>query len=238
MKRKVSPPTSAVTVLVLAHEGALTLTQCLSCLTAFQQVIVLDWASKDETTAICARYDVMCISENWASPAEQLKQGLALALGSAVLVLEPDELVSEELSQEIDALLSSERAEPGKYLLPRNNIIFGKPLRYGAWSNERFPRLLVRNIDRSFSDRVVGELTQPLTHLHPDKISMWLQKLESATTFTATYVTNRNNPPRPLINLRKRIMGGHLLDGWRGLFTVLYVALFEWVLLRKLRKFA
>lgn len=134
--------------------------------------------------------------------------------------------MSEELVAEILDITNNSNLCPGRYLVPRLNLVFGKPLRHGPWSRELFPRLLVRGENGEIPEEVRGQLTAPILRLHPDNPWDWFKRIPSGTDFVAQRVYNGKSQLHPLRNVWTRVRSGHLRNGWRGLFTLIYA--FAW----------
>lgn len=224
-----------VTTLVLARNAEATLPLCLPAAVRIGKVIVLNWASADRTVEICGRLGVQCLTNDWKTPDQQLADGMAAVVTRAALVIEGDEFITVPLAKEIES--NAAELPAGRYGIERENIIFGRPLKHGVWSNELVIRLYIRNEYGEFPQLVMGRLSERLEHLHPRTFRGWATKLADASSFNVKYLVRRNSPPRPFVSTWQRFRSGALLDGWRGLFVLVYGFVFESRVLRLLREY-
>lgn len=133
MPTKKVPSAGTLTVLIHTKNAAATLKQALESALFADQIIVVDMHSADETISIAQEYTshIFTVDDvGYVEPARNF--GLSQVKTEWVLILDADEEVSDGLSQKIKELLSREKVADG-YYLPRQNVIFGKPLAHTGW---------------------------------------------------------------------------------------------------------
>lgn len=136
------------TVLVLTRNSARTLEQCLKNLDAFDEVLVHDGNSTDDTLAIARRYGVTIRKQvDTDEPLVRVKDFTAMRLKQRddatndwVFYLDSDEWISDEAIAEIrDVLAAADMKTIIK--IPRQAVIDGKAYAYGYLSSEIVPRI-------------------------------------------------------------------------------------------------
>lgn len=173
-----------LSVILITHNEAENIVDCLASVAFADEWIVLDSGSTDDTVALAraagARVEV---SADWPGFGPQKNRALELATGDWVFSIDADERVTPELAREIQAVVAGEGALTG-YTVPRLSSFCGRFIRHSGWWPDRVLRLFRRGSAR-FSDAIVhekvvpqespGKLQAPLLHYtYPD--------LESALT--------------------------------------------------------
>lgn len=125
----------ACSVQILTLNSADTLARCLESVQRFDDIIVLDGNSTDDTRAIARRYGARVESQSDArEPSARItdfsavrNRGLRLARHPWVLVLDSDEYLSVEAAEEIaDIVREGEPREYSIYRLPRIFMVNGE----------------------------------------------------------------------------------------------------------------
>ena len=123
------------------------------------EIVVVDSGSDDRTVEICRGFTPRVIETHWRGYGKQKQFAVAAARHDWVLSLDADEIVSSELREEIERVLSSERPAVA-YRIPRKYRVFGKYLRHGDCG--RAPIRLFRRDRARYSNDEVHE--KVLTH--------------------------------------------------------------------------
>ena len=149
-----STPLSAV---IITHNAARQLADCLNSLSFVSEIIILDSGSDDETKNIADAYQARFVHQDWLGYGPQKQKAVELANYDWVLCLDADERVSEELA----ALIQTELNNPHHqaYQFPRCNRFMGRWLKHG----EGYPDISLRLFDRnvaSWSDDEVHEVVR------------------------------------------------------------------------------
>ena len=147
-----------VSVLVLTRNEELNLEACLSCLTSFDEVIVLDSMSTDHTVEIAKKFGATVIQrvfdnfsahKNWAISNIPIRN-------EWILMIDADERVENDLLEEIDRVVATNDIFIDGYYIARKNIFDGVWIRYGGWYPD-FQMRLFRRGRAHYESRIVHE---------------------------------------------------------------------------------
>ncbi|MBA2368569.1 MAG: glycosyltransferase family 2 protein [Candidatus Protochlamydia sp.] len=182
-----------ISVTVLTKNSQTYLKEVLSSLHTFDEVLVCDTGSSDQTIVIAEQFSNVRIHHmkfNGFGPTHNLAS--SLAKNDWVLSIDSDEIVTEELAKEIKEL----KLERGcVYSFPRRNEYRGKWIKGCGWHPDRQIRLYHR-LDTHFTNVQVHEsiiqdqlqhisLKAPLRHYSYDTIDDFLRKMQSYSTLFA-----------------------------------------------------
>ncbi len=180
-----------VSVVISAYNEEAKIEDCiLSVKRIANEIIVVNNSSKDKTEEIARKHGAkVYLREN--NPMLNINKnfGFSKATSDWILNLDADERGTEELVEEIIALKEVEDVDG--YLIPRQNIIFGKWIRNSIWWPDYQLRLFRAKKGR-FEEKHVHEylkvegnidkLSHPIKHLNYETISQYLYKLEHIYT--------------------------------------------------------
>jgi len=179
-----------ITVVILAKNEATGIERCLQALTWCDDVIVVDDHSSDATVELSTKHGARVVTHRFESFARQRNWALehAGARHDWVLMLDADEVVTENLRQEIERLLPMTGTEVVGFKMCRKTMFLGKWLRF----SDGFPVWIVRLVRRGrfqFQDSGHGEvpvphvngqlatLTVPFLHYSFDKgLGHWIER--------------------------------------------------------------
>lgn len=159
----------SLSVLVVVHNEENQLAECLSCLAAADELVIVLDSCTDDSKVIAARYTDCLIEGSWAIEGMRRNLGLESCNGEWILEVDADERVSAELFREIRGVI--DKAEPGYFLVPFDNYIGNKLVKYGwggSWGVMAAPRLSSRGAKRWGRQRI-----HPSLNLVGEK--RWLQ---------------------------------------------------------------
>ena len=181
----------SLSVLVVVHNEEGQLAACLSRLGAADELVVVLDGCTDKSREIASRYTDCLIEGSWDIEGERRNLGLDSCRGEWVLEVDADERVPDELFREIRELIDG--AEPGYFLVPFNNYIGDKLVKYGwggSWGVMAAPRLSSRGTKRWGHQRIhpslslVGEkrwLNNPISHYVDKDFNDMLDRLKRYT---------------------------------------------------------
>lgn len=175
-----------ISVTILTKNSEKYLREVLESLLLFDQVLLFDTGSVDQTLDIAAEFSHTTIvhgSFNGFGPAHNLAS--SLAKHDWILSIDSDEILTRELAEEI-ASLSLEKG--WVYSFPRRNEYRGKWIRGCGWHPDRQVRLYNRK-ETSFTDAHVHEAIQTaglkekplqgaIRHYSYGEVSDFLQKMQ------------------------------------------------------------
>jgi len=184
-----------LSALVVAHDEAAQLDQCLAPLAfADELVVVLDRCT-DASRDIALRHGARLVEGAWPLEGDRRNTGLQACSGDWILEVDADERVPPALGPEIRNAIAD--AEPGYFLIPFDNYVGGRLVRYGwgaAWGVSAASRLSARGCKHWGKQRVHpklelkgkrGALKTPIAHYVDRDISDMLQRLDRYTTARA-----------------------------------------------------
>jgi glycosyltransferase involved in cell wall biosynthesis len=175
-----------ISVVISAFNEEKKVEKTLKSVSWADEIVFVDNSSTDNTPKIAEKYTKKIIRQK-NDPQKidiQKNKGIENAEGDFILVVDADELVTEELKNEILELLNKDDSLNG-YYIPRKNIIFGKQIEYTGWYPDYQLRLF-RNGKGSYKTehvhegiKVEGEtkyLKEHLLHSNYETISQFINK--------------------------------------------------------------
>jgi len=143
-----------ISVVMLTKDSARYLEQVLEPLRAFDEVLIYDTGSVDETGSIAATFpNVRFVEGRLDGFGPTRNAAAALAANDWILTIDSDEVAPPALVDEIAGL----DLDPGTiYAIPRHNYFAGRWIRGCGWHPQWKERLYHRDRAR-FSDRAVHE---------------------------------------------------------------------------------
>ena len=184
-----------LTVIIYTHNEEKNIQACIESLKSLtSEIVLVDMKSTDQTVSLAKKMGVIVYSFTFTRYVEPTREfGIRKAETEWVLILDADERVTPELSQEIrySILDNSQKKSNIQYpvsnitafKIPRKNI-FGKIkwLKYGGWWPDYQIRLINKNCFKSWPKEIhstplftgkTGYLKNPLIHyFHGDLESM------------------------------------------------------------------
>jgi glycosyltransferase involved in cell wall biosynthesis len=150
MKRK---PLS-VTIITLNEEE--NIRKALLSVAWAEEKIVVDSGSTDRTVEIAQEMGAKVIYNPWSGYGQQKNFAQKLATHDWVLNIDADEIVTDQLASQIQAILSGTvDSDIHGFYVPRKTFYLGRWIRHGGW----YPNYLIRLVNRKFA-----EWTEPAVH--------------------------------------------------------------------------
>ncbi len=226
-----------ISVTVLAKNGEATLSKTLSALASFEEVLLYDTGSTDNTKKIALTFPNVTLKEGpFEGFGPSHNKATALAKHDWILSIDTDEVLSQELLEEIQQLTLERNTV---YSIPRKNFLNGKWIRYSGWSPDRVFRLYHRQ-DTGFNSIQVHEAVQtkgqkivllknPLFHYSYSTIGDFLKKMESYSTLFAEEKKGKKKVSRLtavthgfFAFFKTYFLQKGFLDGFEGFFIAVY----------------
>lgn len=182
-----------LSVTILTKNSQKYLSEVLTPLKIFNEVLICDTGSHDETINIAKQFpNVKCINENFIGFGPTHNLASNAAQNDWILSIDSDEVLSPELAAEIFNLSLTRGCV---YSFPRHNEYKGKWIHTCGWYPDRCIRLYHRQ-DTQFTNAQVHEsiesshlteiqLKNPLRHYSYHEASDFLQKMQSYSTLFA-----------------------------------------------------
>ncbi len=200
MSLPVEPPRATLSVAMIARNEEENLPRTLAALRWVDQIVIVDSGSVDRTPEIAREFGAEhSFNRDFKGHAEQKNVALRRCTGDWILLLDADEVVTPELAQEIQQVLSGTgNTETGKqaYWIPRLNIFLTRWMRHGGLYPDQKLRLFRRGVamvDESIGPHGTprynlgkGFLTHHLLHYGYPDFAMYLDHMNEYSTATVT----------------------------------------------------
>ncbi|TCJ98623.1 galactosyltransferase-like protein [Volucribacter psittacicida] len=187
--------TLPISVTILTKNSQSYLAQCLNALKDFDEIIVLDNGSTDDTLAIAQQYhNVVIHYHDFVGFGEMKNLAASLAKNDWIINIDSDEIFTPELIQEIRQL---DLSNPHRvYAIPRINHYRGKPIKTCGWYPDYVKRLYHKSAVQ-FNHKKVHEslqltqehqiinLTQPFLHYSFANAEGLISKMQQYTSLFA-----------------------------------------------------
>lgn len=236
------PRTRKISCFVIACNEEDRIERCLRSLAGWvDQLIVLDSGSKDKTVEIAQKYADTVYQTDWPGFGPQRNRALAYCEHDWVLNIDADEVLTEAVKLEIDALLSEPNLEFNLVKIPWHTYFFGQLLKRGRYSTPQGKLFLKDGV--SFKNRQVHEtliipnekckvLKAPIIH-HSWRTYQHCQEkhLKYAFLLAQERFAKGKSSSLAFATLRfftdfiqQFLLRGGFLDGWRGFLMAVILA--------------
>lgn len=195
-------PVSVVTV--TKNEGK-NIGAALESVKDFDDIVVVDSFSEDNTLEICKRYTSRIFQHEWQGYARQKQMAIDYAKNKWVLLLDADERVTPELKEEIAQQINRDYCG---FYIPRKNFFLGRWIRYSGWWPDYTLRLFRKDISylepREVHERVIvkgktGYLKNPFEHYTYKTVSDFVAKMQNYSTLSAKEIIKAQNSSKVLL---------------------------------------
>ncbi len=241
-----------LSVVVLTKNEERRIEKCLESVKWADEIIVVDDESNDKTLDIVKRYTDRIFVKKMDIEGRHRNWAYDQARNTWVLSLDADELVTPELKEEIQKILSVDPKENG-FTIPRRNYIGSYWVKYGGWypsaqlklfRKDKFRYEEVAVHPRAFMDDPCGHLKGDIIHYSYRNIEDFLNKLNNQTTREAQKWYDQNKPMRlgrfiwrTIDRFFRSYIGkkGHK-DGFMGFVVAYYASLYQFISYLKYRE--
>jgi glycosyltransferase involved in cell wall biosynthesis len=195
---------NSISAVIITFNEENIISKCLKSLHFVNEIIILDSFSTDRTIEIASRYNVKIVQHNFDNYANQRNRLLNLVSGSSkwVLMVDADEIVSNELKDEILHVINYSNDNISLYNVRRKDIYNEKWLKYSSGYPTWFGRLF-RNgdvwVEREINEEYhtkgkIGFLKEHLIHYPYNKgIGWWLYKHNLYSSLEAKLLNDNND---------------------------------------------
>lgn len=201
-----------ITAIVIAQNEELMIANCLETLKWCDEILVVDSGSTDRTAELASMHGIRVIPTSSRQTFAELRNlGLKHAKHPWILYIDADERVTPALMRDIRHVVSN----PGSfsaYRVGRNNIHFGRWMRFGGWQHDRLVRLFQVDHCKQWEGRVhehavvdgeVGDLIEPLIHLTHRNMADCIRKSLQWTNIEAQLLLEAKHPQMSIPRLMK-----------------------------------
>ncbi len=226
-----------ISVTILTKNSEKYLPEVLNALKAFEEVLVYDTGSKDQTLEIARSFpNVTLFQEPFLGFGPTHNLASAAAKHDWILSIDSDEVPEPELVQEILRLSLDPKAV---YAFARHNYFNGKFIKWCGWHPESIVRMYHRKSTR-FSDNQVHEgvitegfkqvqLKGSLKHYSYSSIAEFLEKMQLYSTLFAKQNAGKKNssPSKAVLHgffafFKSYILKRGIFGGYEGYVISLY----------------
>lgn len=138
-----------VSAVIIARDEESKIGRALESVGWADEIVVVDSGSADRTVEIARSHGARVIEREWQGFSKQKQFATDAASHDLVLSLDADEVVSDDLRHEIEALLGRPEHElAAGYRIPRLSYYFSRPIRHGGWYPDHQLRLFDRRRGR------------------------------------------------------------------------------------------
>lgn len=242
-----------LSVVVLCYNQEARIEACLKSVSWADEVLVVDSYSTDRTMEIAQKYAIRVLTHEYVNYATQNNWAIPQAQHEWILIVDSDEIVSEQLQREIIELMKTDPKKDG-YWIGRRNYLFGKEVFHSGWGNDRVLRLFRKGMgkykDKNVHSRVhiqnTGNLNGFVDHVSITSITDWVNKINKYSTWKAREKYEKHEIKTPLVHvflrpparfLKDLILRIGILDGWRGVLIASMSAFAEFLMAAKLLHF-
>jgi len=187
-----------VSVAIVTKNEARNIKDALESVKDFDDIVVVDAFSSDNTTEICREYTDRVYEHEWQGYAGQKQTAIDHANKDWVLILDADERVTSELKQEI--MEKVKESTLSGFYIPRKNFFLGKWIRNSGWWPDHTLRLFRKDVSRmeprAVHEKVnvngpVGHIRAPFEHYTYRTISDYIGKMDNYASLSAEELGNR-----------------------------------------------
>ncbi len=239
-----------LTAIVLTLNEAAHIADCLSSLQWADRWVVVDSYSQDATAALAQAHGAEVIYARFENYAQQRNAALQAVTTDWVLFVDADERGTPALGQEVREVMAG-RPEMGWYV-PRHNYIFGRLTQGAGWYPDYQLRLFRHGYvhyerpvhEVAVVDGPIGYLQHPLIHYNYRDPAHFHAKQRAYTAHEIARLRQEGIQPHwytPWVQPARHFwwrfatLQGYR-DGWHGVRLSLYLAYYEWVKYRMLRR--
>ncbi len=211
-----------LTAVITTYNEQDMLQDCLESVRWADELFVVDSFSTDRTLEIARTYNARIIQHQYEYPAAQKNWAIPQASHEWILLLDADERVTEDLRQEIQALLQSP-PKHNAYHVYRRTFFLGQELKYSGYQRDDVIRLFHR--DRCHYEDVLvheglkttgklGRLQGRLKHCCWRSFDQYFEKFGRYTTWAAQDLMTQGRKPH---------LGNMVLRPWWRFFRMYIV---------------
>jgi len=162
---------TGLSVIIITYNEEENISRCIDSVKGIaDEVVVLDSLSTDNTVAIARERNAVIYTHPFEGYIENKNKALSLASYDYTLVLDADEVLSDQLAASIQAV--KQKGFSGAYTMNRCTNYCGKFIRHGTWYPDKKLRLFNRHQAGSGGvsphDKIILKEAQPVTWLKGD----------------------------------------------------------------------
>lgn len=182
-----------VTAVIITYNEELNIRRTLSRLAWCDEIVILDSYSTDNTINICKEFDCKVFYRSFDGYGTQKQAAVAEASHDWVLVIDADEVLSEELVHEMQQALSG-NTDQAAFSIPMNLVFLNKEFKVGREANRFYIRLFNRRKGGFTADTVhesilvngtVQKLSSTIKHYSYTSLHQCIEKCNKYSTLSS-----------------------------------------------------
>lgn len=244
-----------ISIVMIVKNGAQTIQRSLESLEDFDDVVVYDNGSQDNTVEIASKYkNVNLIKGDFLGFGETKNRASSYAKHDWILILDSDEVIDKELNETLKNLALDENSI---YLLNFKAFYKEIQIKHCGWNNQKIRRLYNRQKTKFNSNKVHENIIDEnmqikeikngnILHYSYRNISDFIVKTDRySTLFAQNNVGKKSSSPLKAISnalytfIKTYFFKKGFLDGYAGLiisFTHMSVNFYKYIKLYELNK--
>jgi glycosyltransferase involved in cell wall biosynthesis len=186
-----------ISVAMITFNGGTKIEKTLHAMQGFaDEIVAIDSHSTDSTTRILAHYNARVYDEDWKGEGFQYKSAVSKCTHEWILILDQDEVLTEEVKNAITRELTNPRFSV--YELTLKNICFGKRMNFGQTMHKK---ILFKKGCETFNEAAwhsemctkepVGKIDGIIDHYTYDDIAEYFEKFNRYTSDIALEKAHR-----------------------------------------------
>jgi len=193
-------------MVIIAKNEEKMIEDCLKSAQWADEIILLDGGSTDKTLSIAEKYEAKIIpqevkKEDWGA---WHNQGIKVAQNEWIFYLDADERITPVLRAEIENLKLRMENKITAYAVPRQNILLGKPMKFGGWYPDYQIRLFKKDKLSRWEGKLherpvfkgdLGYLKKHILHLTHRNLSTMVEKTKEWSKIEAQLLFEAKHPP-------------------------------------------
>lgn len=148
-------PLVKLSAVIIAKNEETKIARAIASVQWADEVLVVDSGSSDGTVEVAESLGAKVLRQEWLGFSKQKQFAVDSAANDLILSIDADEVVTDELREEIRAMITSSVRFAG-YTIPRLSIYMSREIRHSGWYPDRQLRLFDRRFGR-WSDVLVHE---------------------------------------------------------------------------------
>lgn len=188
-----------VSAVIITYNEEQNIRRTLSRLSWCDEIVILDSYSSDKTVDICREFGANVFYRSFDGYGTQKREAVSRASNDWVLVLDADEVLSDDLIVEIqDAMKSG--SDCAAFSMPMNLVFLNREFTYGKESQRHYIRLFNRTKGGFTADKVhegiqvegnIGKMRSTIKHFSYTSLHQCIEKCNKYSTLSADMAFKR-----------------------------------------------
>lgn len=173
-----------ISAAIITNNEEANIERCLKSLFWVDEIVVVDSFSTDKTIDICRKYNCKIFQTEWKGFGITKKFAVDNASHDWILSIDSDEVVTDELKNKIEDILS--KPEFNGYKIRRRSFYLSREIKHCGWDKD-FPLRLFNRKYGNFNEDLVHEsvvlkeqkskISEPLLHYTYPTINLHISKM-------------------------------------------------------------